>query len=46
MMRRIGKDPLDNSLRQLAGSLILFLNDPHQHPGFDIRAILTGHFDI
>jgi hypothetical protein len=46
MIWGIGKDTLDNPLSQLACSLILFLNDTYQHPGFDIRAILSVHFDI
>jgi hypothetical protein len=46
MVRRVCKDTLDNAFRQLAGSLILFLNDAHLHAGFDLRSVLAVHFDI
>ena len=43
---RVCQDPLDDTFRELTGSLILFFNDADLHAGFDIGSVLAVHFDI
>jgi len=45
-MRRVREDALDDTFRQLARSLILFLHDPYFQPRLDIGSILAVHFVI
>jgi hypothetical protein len=43
MVGGIRQDRRDDSLGQVSGALILFLNDLHTGTGFNIRSILSVH---
>ena len=41
---RLGKDVLDDTLGEFAGSLILFQDNQNRQAGFDVRAFLSVHY--
>ncbi len=46
MMRGFGEDTLNDTFGELAGALILFLDNTHFHSRPDIGSVLPVHFDI